>query len=153
AGRLRRGDRPAPPGGSTVRGGGPADGPQPRQRGEGLGPGAGPAAPPARGVRMSTDERPAPADPGPGDDPADPRVGRAVREYQAAVEAGERPDRRRFLARHAEVADALAECLDALDFVHAAAGRLEGPAGGAAAAGPAAVDPSVPLGDFRIVCE
>ncbi len=44
----------------------------------------------------------------------DPRVLRAVEEYQAARQAGAAPDRHAFLARHADIAPALAECLDGL---------------------------------------
>jgi serine/threonine protein kinase len=84
----------------------------------------------------------------------DPRVIRAVQEYMAAMEAGSRPNRQAFLARNLEIAAALAECLDALDFVQAAAPRLDG---SGAAASPAvsapAIDPTLPLGDFRILRE
>jgi serine/threonine protein kinase/tetratricopeptide (TPR) repeat protein len=48
----------------------------------------------------------------------DPRVVAALEEYLAALEAGRRPDRRVFLARHAEIAGALAECLDGLEVMH-----------------------------------
>ena len=72
-------------------------------------------------------ERPAAGLTGEPADPADdPRVLRAIREYEAAVAAGKRPGRSEFLARHAEVAGPLAECLDALEFLHAAAPRLDG---------------------------
>jgi len=50
----------------------------------------------------------------------DPRVIQAVREYLAALEAGKKPDRLSFLARFPEIASPLAECLDALEFMHAA---------------------------------
>ena len=50
----------------------------------------------------------------------DPRVARAVEEYQALLAAGRKPDRAEFLARYPEVA-ALADGLDGLDFLHAAA--------------------------------
>jgi serine/threonine protein kinase/predicted Zn-dependent protease len=78
--------------------------------------------------------------------PDDPRVVSAVEEYVNALEAGERPDRQAFLARHADIADALAGCLDGLDFIYAVGPQLdEAPSTEAAA-------PS-PLGDFRIVRE
>ena len=54
----------------------------------------------------------------------DPRVLEAVREYQASLETGRHPDRRAFEARFPEVADALAGCFDALDFMRAAAPSL-----------------------------
>ena len=74
--------------------------------------------------------QPAPED-GPADTPPeedcgvdDPAVLRALREYRAAREAGQRPSRRELLARYPEAAGELAACLDALDFVHRAAPRL-----------------------------
>jgi serine/threonine protein kinase len=91
------------------------------------------------------------------EDPADdPRVVQAVREYMAAVEGGLKPNRQEFLARHGDVADPLAECLDALEFLRTAAPQLETPAGAAAAGVPVpppAIDPAVPLGDFRLLRE
>ena len=48
----------------------------------------------------------------------DPRVIAALEEYAAALEAGKAPDRKAFLARHADVAEALAGCLTGLEFVH-----------------------------------
>jgi serine/threonine protein kinase len=82
----------------------------------------------------------------------DPRVVRALEEYIAAMEAGSPPPRDEFLARHADVAGVLADCLFGLEMVHHA-GRTR-PAGGP---GPAANDDGVaelePLGDFQIVRE
>jgi eukaryotic-like serine/threonine-protein kinase len=76
----------------------------------------------------------------------DSRLVRVVQEYLAAIESGARPNRAAFLARHADLAGPLAECLDALDFVHHTAPRL--------APGPdATFDLSIPLGDFRVVRE
>jgi serine/threonine protein kinase/Flp pilus assembly protein TadD len=79
--------------------------------------------------------------------PDDPRVIRAVEEYVAALEAGARPDRQAFLARHADLANALAGCLDGLDFIRAARPQLDD----ATAAPEETV--SAPLGDFRILRE
>jgi serine/threonine protein kinase len=86
----------------------------------------------------------------------DPRVTRAALEYQEALRAGRRPDRQQFLAQYPEIATELAECLDGLEFIHAAASGLH----------PATIDPPpspcagrtdllVPafLGDYRIVRE
>ncbi len=85
-------------------------------------------------------------------DPADdPRVIRAVQDYLAAVEAGRKPNRQEFLALHADVADPLAECLDALEFVRAAAPQLE--KAPPVADAPPAIDLAVPLGDFRLLRE
>ncbi len=78
--------------------------------------------------------------------PEDPRVIAAVEEYLAALEAGGRPDRGAFLARHAAIAGPLAECLDGLDFVQSAAPRLQPPPAADLFAG-------TTLGDFRIVRE
>jgi len=57
--------------------------------------------------------------------PDDPRVVDAVEKYTLALEAGERPDRAAFLARHADIADALAGCLDGLQFIRAARTQLD----------------------------
>ncbi|HEX7380147.1 MAG TPA: serine/threonine-protein kinase [Pirellulales bacterium] len=85
----------------------------------------------------------------------DKRVVRALEDYAAAVEAGHSLDRNEFLARFPEIAPALAECLDGLDFVAAAAPELAHPAAGqrpglnrAAAFWPADV-----LGDYRVIRE
>jgi serine/threonine protein kinase/WD40 repeat protein len=53
----------------------------------------------------------------------DPRVTQALEEYLAEVEAGRRPDRGEFLARHAALAGALAGCLDGLDFLTGSRGE------------------------------
>ncbi len=102
---------------------------------EGLGTAVSPAAPSGRTASAVED----------------PRLVRAMEEYRAALEAGLRPDRHEFLNRHAEIAPALAECLEGLELVYAV-GPLPGfPAEGS---GPA---PELPaggvLGDFRLVRE
>ena len=51
----------------------------------------------------------------------DPRVLQAVEEYLAARQAGAALDRHQFLTRHADIATALADCLDGLDFIQQAA--------------------------------
>jgi serine/threonine protein kinase/flagellin-specific chaperone FliS len=81
----------------------------------------------------------------------DPRVVPAVKEYLAALETGKPMSRHEFLARHAEIADELAMCLDALDVLHAAGDLRPGAVG--------SVDylltenRHLPLGDFRILRE
>jgi serine/threonine protein kinase len=55
----------------------------------------------------------------------DPRVVQALDEYVVAVEAGRKPDRAAFLAAHAEIAEALARCLDGLELVQDAARELD----------------------------
>jgi serine/threonine protein kinase len=82
----------------------------------------------------------------------DPRLTTALEEYRALLEAGERPDRAAFLARHADLGPALAECLAGLELVHAAAPALS--ASHTSALDGQADDPLIePLGDFRIVRE
>jgi WD40 repeat protein/serine/threonine protein kinase len=83
----------------------------------------------------------------------DPRVTCAVEAYLAALEHGTRPKRDEFLARHAEIAVPLAECLDALDFLHSAVGGLRINRSGVD--GSVATDSFATgiLGDFRIVRE
>src|SRR5262245_13765301 len=51
----------------------------------------------------------------------DPRVIQAAEDYAAALRAGQPPDRGSFLAQHAKIAPALAECLDGLEFICRAA--------------------------------
>jgi serine/threonine protein kinase len=84
----------------------------------------------------------------------DARVIKALDQYMAALEAGAKPNRQAFLARHPEIAGPLAECLDGMDALHAAASAPRQPsveAGATNAAGEA--QPEAPLGDFRIVRE
>ena len=85
---------------------------------------------------------------------ANPRLLEAVREYQAAIDAGRKPNRRDFLARYADVAGELADCLDGLDFVHSAASHLTG-SDVPKSSRPASelLNPEQPLGDFRLVRE
>jgi serine/threonine protein kinase len=86
-----------------------------------------------------------PDEPAPGLD--DPRVIAALEEYLAAAEEGRPPDRRTFLARHEDVAGALAECLEGLAALHGAAPASRRHAAAAEEA------PGRALGDFRIVRE
>jgi serine/threonine protein kinase/Tfp pilus assembly protein PilF len=83
--------------------------------------------------------------------PQDERVTRAVEEYLAAWETGQRPNRQEFLSRHADIADALADCLDGLDFIRSAAPDLREPTGPYTPSD--AGRPEGALGDFRIVRE
>src|SRR5262249_32625613 len=88
--------------------------------------------------------------------PDDERVIAAMQEYLAALEAGQKPNRAEFLARHAPITDELADCLEGLEFVHAAGPHLSHPHAGALAEVPSASPqfrPEAPLGDFRIVRE
>ena len=56
----------------------------------------------------------------------DPRVLAAVKEYQAELDRGRRPDRAGFLARHPEVAAAVGPYLDGLDMLNQGAKNLSG---------------------------
>ncbi|HEV3260255.1 MAG TPA: protein kinase, partial [Gemmataceae bacterium] len=81
----------------------------------------------------------------------DPRLTRALEEYLAAQESGHEPSRQEFLARHPDIAGPLAQCLDGLEFVHAAAPRLQPPVAAVPAA--AELHAGTTLGDFRILRE
>ena len=82
----------------------------------------------------------------------DPRVVQALKEYVAALEAGNPPNREEFLSARAEIAGPLATCLDSLALVCAAAPRLRSlPGEDMPAARPAELP--VALGDFRIIRE
>src|SRR5262245_42378888 len=83
----------------------------------------------------------------------DPRVLRAVEEYLAAQQAGNQLDREAFLAQHANIAGPLAECLEGLEFIQAAAPQLNQSADPSANPTSAEVQPEAPLGDYRIVRE
>jgi WD40 repeat protein/tRNA A-37 threonylcarbamoyl transferase component Bud32 len=94
------------------------------------------------------DSNPAPSE-------ADARLVQALQEYRAAVHAGQKPDRQAFLARHAEIAAELAECLDGLEFIQGTAPQMQ------AAEDQARVIPLLPgeisagtvLGDYEILHE
>jgi serine/threonine protein kinase/Tfp pilus assembly protein PilF len=82
--------------------------------------------------------------------PDDPRVIAALEEYLDAIKSGQIPSRDAFQARHADIAPALAECLDGLEFIQAAGTRMQT---AAAELAPASPEPGLPLGDFRILRE
>jgi tetratricopeptide (TPR) repeat protein len=76
----------------------------------------------------------------------DARIVRALEEYLAAARAGQPPDRADFLARHADVAEALVPCLDGLHLVETASvGVPRAPASDG--------QPPSLLGDYRILRE
>jgi serine/threonine protein kinase len=70
-------------------------------------------------AKATHQNEPAAADPG-----DDPRVLELAKEYMAELEHGARPDRGRYLARHPELAEAVARCLDGLDLVYRGAKAL-----------------------------
>src|SRR5437667_3077075 len=84
--------------------------------------------------------------------PDDPRLARALEEYQAALEAGTRLNRHELLARYPDIAEKLAEALEGLAFVHTVAPQLQEPARDPAPAA-AEVRPGLLLGDYRILRE
>jgi serine/threonine protein kinase len=81
----------------------------------------------------------------------DARVIAALEEYTAALEAGTPPDRVAFLSRHADVAEALADCLSGLELVHEMSppDATTGPGETAAPAGEGPLA-GMCLGDYRI---
>jgi hypothetical protein len=54
----------------------------------------------------------------------DDRLVEAMREYQAALDAGRAPLKREFLSRYPDIASELSECLGGLDFLRSAAPGL-----------------------------
>jgi serine/threonine protein kinase len=78
----------------------------------------------------------------------------AVQEYLTAMEKGQKPNRQEFLVRYSDIAGELADCLDGLEFVHAAcpdfcqAGTSE-PTD--ILLGATEFRSTVPLGDYRII--
>ncbi len=76
-----------------------------------------------------------------------------MEEYCSALHAGQRPDRQTFLASHADIAEALAKCLDGLEFVCTAAPRLSLFGKAEFVTGGDELRPSVALGDYQIVRE
>jgi serine/threonine protein kinase len=81
----------------------------------------------------------------------DPRLLHAVQEYLEALEAGSQPSRAALVARHPDLAVELGECLDALEFVHSTAPRLDATPG--PERGPGPLEAGVAVGDFRILRE
>jgi serine/threonine protein kinase len=80
-----------------------------------------------------------------------------LEEFLGLAKSGQRPSREEFLARHPDRADALAECLDGLEFILSAAPQVESDGNaptGPGEGGPAgSIVPSTQLGDYQIVRE
>jgi WD40 repeat protein len=72
--------------------------------------------------------------------------------YRALLESGCKPDRQEFLSRYPEIAAALSECLDGLEFVHAAAPELSGASDASAGflSSPDRLPPQLRLDDYQI---
>jgi tetratricopeptide (TPR) repeat protein len=75
----------------------------------------------------------------------------ALREHYEAMQVGRKPDRREFLARHAEIAGPLAAALDGLELVYAATAHLQ--ADRDCAVSSRDVQPGVSLGDYQLLRE
>jgi serine/threonine protein kinase/WD40 repeat protein len=85
----------------------------------------------------------------------DPRLADAVEQYRAALRAGKHPDPREYCDRYPDLAGPLAKCLDALNFLHAAANCLTsaGKVPGQPTPPPSGLRAGELLGDFRILRE
>ncbi len=84
----------------------------------------------------------------------DPQLAEVLETYLAELDAGQRPNRNAFFAEYPELADQLADCLDALDLVHDLAPQL-GPStqSDQSNSAQAILQDAVALGDFRIIRE
>ncbi len=82
----------------------------------------------------------------------DPRLAPALEEYLELCRQGQRPERGAFLSRFEPIRDALAECLEGLEFVQSAVGAV---ANQGSSGGPAGHDepPTINtrLGDFQLI--
>ena len=78
----------------------------------------------------------------------DPRIVAALEEYLEALRVGRPCSRDEFLTQHAEVSEALGECLSVLEFIETAGAPL-----GSAAGQAESIAPRAQLGDYRIVRE
>ena len=83
----------------------------------------------------------------------DPRVIAALEAYLEGIRTGNPCSRDDFLAQHAEIADALGQCLSGLDFIQAAAVRLGGSQASWDAQLSDAMPPGAQLGEYRIIRE
>ncbi len=88
-----------------------------------------------------------------GDTPDDPRVIAALEAYLEDLQAGRPLSRDEFLARHAEIAEALSPCLPELEFIHAGAAHLGGSGVFSATDATDSLPPRAQLGDYRILRE
>ncbi len=88
-----------------------------------------------------------------GQSPDDSRVIAALEAYLEALRAGRPLSRGDFLARHAEIADALVQCLSGLEFIQTAAVQLVGSDAGRPALPAEPVLPRAQLGDYRVIRE
>ena len=87
------------------------------------------------------------------DTPEDPRVIAALEAYLEDLQAGRPWSRDEFLARHAEIAEALSQCLPGLEFIDAGAAHFGGSGAFSAADPTDSLPPRAQLGDYRILRE
>jgi eukaryotic-like serine/threonine-protein kinase len=81
----------------------------------------------------------------------DPRLISALEEYLQIRRSGRRPDRIAFLARYADVAEALSEALDGLEWIHSVAGKMS--SGRPTHAVSDLLSPATRLGEYQIIRE
>jgi eukaryotic-like serine/threonine-protein kinase len=81
----------------------------------------------------------------------DPKVASVLASYLAELEAGRRPSREDLLEQYSDVAEALADCLDVVEFVHSAAGSAS--SNSALPRPRDALPPDTTLGEYRLVRE
>ncbi|HWY86753.1 MAG TPA: serine/threonine-protein kinase, partial [Gemmataceae bacterium] len=85
--------------------------------------------------------------------PEDVRMLEAMEDYLAGQQAGRKPGREEFLAKYPDIASALADCLDGLDFIQTAAPSLHQSVQDSPNTAAGELQPEGPLGDYRIVRE
>jgi hypothetical protein len=81
----------------------------------------------------------------------DPKVAAALAAYLVELEAGKRPSRKDLLEHNQDIALALADCLDVVDFVHSATAALS--SDGSLSPHNLALPPETVLGEYRLVRE
>lgn len=82
------------------------------------------------------------------------RLVKVVRDYMAAIEAGQKPNRHDLVAHNPDIATELSACLAGLQFVNSAAAGMDPTSGSAISPiDPADLANGQPLGDFKLVRE
>jgi eukaryotic-like serine/threonine-protein kinase len=84
---------------------------------------------------------------------SDSQIVAALEGYLVALRAGQPSSREEFLAQHAEIAEALGECLPVLEFIETVAGGSAGSGESAAAVPAEPIAVPARLGDYRILRE
>jgi serine/threonine protein kinase len=83
----------------------------------------------------------------------DPRVIAALEAYLERLRAGRPLSRDEFLSQHAEIAEALRQCLSGMEFIEAAAVQLDATGPHPSGEPAESIPPSARLGDYRILHE